>query len=170
MGKVDAAFTVAEGIQKLEKYSYDALFIDVSLPDGSGLDVLAFAREAGCSSPALVLTGSQERATINRAFDLKASYVIKPDIERVVGFARAVATKIAKVDAASAWTNRYNLTATETSILAEASEGASHADLLRSRNIAPGTLKAHVRNLLSKTGDDSLLAASARLLRERLKP
>jgi DNA-binding NarL/FixJ family response regulator len=59
--------------------SFSALVIDIGLPDGSGLDVLAEARvEAHALTPALVLSGSNSRGHINRATALDAKYIVKP--------------------------------------------------------------------------------------------
>lgn len=72
------------------KALWSALFIDVTLPDGSGLDVLGYARAHGCMAPALVFTGSHDSATINRAFDARARFLVKPgDWSYIEGFVRA---------------------------------------------------------------------------------
>jgi DNA-binding NarL/FixJ family response regulator len=46
-------------------------------------------------------------------------------------------------------------------------EGTERGEVASDRGIAKTTLKRHVHNLLRKTGDQSLLAAVARMLRER---
>jgi DNA-binding response OmpR family regulator len=58
--------------------AWTALILDVSLPDGSGLDVLRRARAADPSVPALILTGFLDRDVPNAAFDLRAEYLVKP--------------------------------------------------------------------------------------------
>ena len=65
------------------------------------------------------------------------------------------------------WAARYKLTSAETSILRAAAEGMTHGEIAKSRGSSPTTIKAHVHHLLKKTGDRSMLAAVARLLRER---
>jgi DNA-binding NarL/FixJ family response regulator len=67
---------------------------------------------------------------------------------------------------AQQWGERYDLTETEIAILRAAAEGSEREQLAFERGIATTTLKKHVHNLLRKTGDASLLAAAARLLRE----
>jgi DNA-binding NarL/FixJ family response regulator len=150
---------------------YSALFVDIRLPDGSGLDALEHARRAGCECPALVLSATYEPEQINRAFDLGAQYLVKPfDPERVVAFVRRAATPQGAEHGRTvhAWVSRYRLTRTEASILEAATDGATRDQLVQERGIAHGTFKKHVQHLLRKTGDASLLAASARLLRERV--
>ena len=54
-----------------------AMIVDERLPDGSGLDVLEAARGT-FAGPALVLTGDESSRVANRAFDLRAKYLVKP--------------------------------------------------------------------------------------------
>ena len=154
----------------LDSGEWSALFVDIGLPDGSGLDALAQAREQGCECPALVLSATYEPGNINRAFDLGAQYLVKPfDPESITAFVRdATGAPAEGYGTVRSWTERYRLTRTEASILEAATDGATREQLVQERGIARGTLKKHVQNLLRKTGDASLLAASARLLRERI--
>jgi DNA-binding response OmpR family regulator len=78
-GDVAIAASVAQARALLASpRSWTAFVIDEGLPDGSGLDLLTGARRSFPSTPALMLTGQTEAATINRAFDLRADYVVKP--------------------------------------------------------------------------------------------
>jgi len=61
--------------------TWTGFVLDVGLPDGSGLDLLADARTKFPATPALVLTGRTEASSINAAFDLNADYVVKPIAE-----------------------------------------------------------------------------------------
>src|SRR5262245_61506031 len=49
--------------------------IDIGLPDGNGFDVVAALRRKSEEIPVLVLTGSNDPATINRAHSLRAEFV-----------------------------------------------------------------------------------------------
>ena len=78
-GEVTLATTAGDARRLLEGAGpWRAFVLDVGLPDGSGLDLLADVRQAFPSTPALVLTGRTEAATINAAFDLDAHYAVKP--------------------------------------------------------------------------------------------
>jgi DNA-binding NarL/FixJ family response regulator len=169
LGEITPAGTVTAGLRLLEgERPWAALFIDIMLPDGSGLDVLERARAVGVDSPALVLTARYTPSDINRAFDLGARYLVKPfDSDRIISFAREATSGNKVEDAARTWAWRYALTKTETSILISAADGRSRDELLADRGIARGTLKKHVQNLLKKTGDATIVAAVARMLRER---
>jgi DNA-binding response OmpR family regulator len=53
---VDVASTVAEALHVWQSIIYDAAVLDLMLPDGSGLDVLAHMRARGSTTPVLILT------------------------------------------------------------------------------------------------------------------
>jgi len=53
---VDTAATAADAVAALEITNYDAAILDLGLPDGDGLDVLAQARRCGHVIPFLLLT------------------------------------------------------------------------------------------------------------------
>jgi DNA-binding response OmpR family regulator len=64
--------------QLSESTEWKACILDVSLPDGSGLDLLARLRETARSVPVLVLTGLLDHDIANAVFDLGAQYLVKP--------------------------------------------------------------------------------------------
>jgi DNA-binding response OmpR family regulator len=76
---VDTASIVADAIAALETGNYDAVILDLGLPDGDGLKVLAQARSSGNVIPFLILTA---RDTVDdRVLGLNAGaddYLIKP--------------------------------------------------------------------------------------------
>ncbi|HEY1956871.1 MAG TPA: response regulator transcription factor [Polyangiaceae bacterium] len=169
VGTVNIAPTVARGMEYvLETSEWAGFVIDVMMPDGNGLDVLAFARERGVVAPALVLTALHDAATINRAYELEGRYLVKPaDPLRILQFFSSAARQPTTEQLAREWGDRYALTETEIAVLVAAAEGSPRDQVAFERGIATTTLKTHVHNLLRKTGDGSLLAAAARLLRDR---
>ena len=169
VGKASVASTVSQGLELVREHDDWAGFvIDVMMPDGNGLDVLAFARQRGFDAPALVLTALHDAATINRAFELEGRYLVKPaDPLRILAFFSEAARRPTVEQCARQWGERYDLTETEMAILRAAAEGSEREQLAFERGISRMTLKKHVHNLLRKSGDASLLAAAARLLRER---
>jgi DNA-binding response OmpR family regulator len=78
-GKVVVATTAkrAEGFAS-DVAAWSGFVIDPGLPDGSGLDVLAFARRVHSETAALVLSGTMNRDIIHRAYELGAEYLVKP--------------------------------------------------------------------------------------------
>jgi DNA-binding response OmpR family regulator len=76
---VDAVRTTAEGDQALSSVAYDAAVLDLGLPDGDGLRVLAKTRSAGNRVPVLILTARD--AVEDRVGGLDAGaddYLVKP--------------------------------------------------------------------------------------------
>ncbi len=57
---------------------WEAFFLDLQLSDGSGLDLLAEARERYPRTPALILTGHVDGWVINEAFDRGGEVLGKP--------------------------------------------------------------------------------------------
>ena len=58
---------------------YDALILDVSLPDGDGRDLCAQLRKQGQRMPIIMLTGSDDEADVVRGLDSGAhDYIAKP--------------------------------------------------------------------------------------------
>src|SRR5262245_54870565 len=52
----DVVATAADAREALAIATYDAAILDLGLPDGDGLEVLAAARRSGRTVPALILT------------------------------------------------------------------------------------------------------------------
>jgi two-component system response regulator DevR len=167
-GESMVALTVLEAQRILgSRADWSAFFIDLRLPDGSGIDVLAEARVDHPTTPAMLLTGCVEANAINAAFDLDADYVVKPvRRQRIVRFLLARPDFASKLrQTVSAWRDRYALSGAELDVLQRAAAGETRDAIAEARGCALPTVKTHVANLLEKTGDDSLLGAVARLLR-----
>jgi DNA-binding NarL/FixJ family response regulator len=70
------AGSCAEGIAIASREALNLIFLDVSLPDGNGLEALAAMKAARPSVPVVVVTGSADRATAERAIALNAMGVV----------------------------------------------------------------------------------------------
>ncbi|WP_350133441.1 EAL domain-containing protein [Nitrosomonas sp.] len=79
--ELDVVNTLAEGFKRLaEPDCYDLLLVDLSLPDGSGLDVLAHVREQRLPIAVVILTGSGDQDSAVAALKAGADdYLIKRD-------------------------------------------------------------------------------------------
>ncbi|RED53939.1 response regulator [Aestuariispira insulae] len=89
---VDHVAGVEDAYAALETTRYDALILDLGLPDGEGLDVLRRLRGGGGEAPVLILTardGLEDRLTgLNSGAD---DYLIKPfALEELVARIRAL--------------------------------------------------------------------------------
>ena len=78
---VKGASSIAEAESLLlgKDARYDAVILDVSLPDGDGRDLCAALRRQGMRMPIVMLTGSDEEADVVRGLDAGANdYIAKP--------------------------------------------------------------------------------------------
>jgi DNA-binding NtrC family response regulator len=74
-----ATTTVAAAREALARMEVDVLLLDVSLPDGSGLQILQQVRDEGLPTEAIVLTGDAAVSTAIGAMKLGAyDYLLKP--------------------------------------------------------------------------------------------
>ena len=85
--EVDGEFSAAEAgtISEAETMvtardaRFDALILDVTLPDGDGRDLCASLRRAGMRMPIIMLTGSDDELDVVRGLDAGANdYIAKP--------------------------------------------------------------------------------------------
>ena len=84
---VDGAFAVTEAASLAEARSrlaeadarFDAIILDVSLPDGDGRDFCAKLRKSGVKVPVVMLTAADDEADVVRGLEAGANdYVAKP--------------------------------------------------------------------------------------------
>ncbi len=76
---VGVAPTVASGKVLLRTQRPDLLLLDVYLPDGSGLDLLAEARTEGWVSDVIMLTAARDASSVQAALSSgSADFLIKP--------------------------------------------------------------------------------------------
>ncbi len=77
--EVDALTTCADACAALEVGDFDAALLDLMLPDGSGLDILATIRSSDRALPVIMLTAKDAAAERIAGLDLGANdYVGKP--------------------------------------------------------------------------------------------
>lgn len=89
---VDAVTSVADADAAIEADRFDAVILDLMLPDGTGLDVLARMRRSGDRTPVLLLTAKDEVADRIAGLDSGADdYLGKPfDLDEVAARLRAI--------------------------------------------------------------------------------
>ncbi len=69
----------AESMVQAQGARFDALILDVGLPDGDGRDLCAGLRRQGHRMPIIMLTGSDDEADVVRGLDSGANdYIAKP--------------------------------------------------------------------------------------------
>jgi len=77
--KAVVAETLSEGIEKASWQLFDVVFLDVRLPDGSGLDALPKIRQSASSPEIIIITGAGDAAGAELAIQSGAwDYIQKP--------------------------------------------------------------------------------------------
>jgi FixJ family two-component response regulator len=133
--------------------------LDVSLPDGSGLDLLDSFRSIEATAPALILTGHCDPVFINRAQRRSAEYAVKPaapsNIQAFVD--RAIAHRDRREREVEvlvvACSERYGLSPSERKILAACARGTARKQLACELGVSENTIKMQVKSLLRKCDD-----------------
>jgi two-component system response regulator QseB len=76
---VDLAFSGLEGEEKAYVNTYDAILLDLNLPDKDGLEILHFLREMNIDSPIIIITARDEIEERAKGLDFGADdYLVKP--------------------------------------------------------------------------------------------
>jgi len=150
-----------------------AAVVDIGLPDGTGFEVVEMLRKNDRNLPVLILTGSNDPATINRAHALRVEFVCKPFFsENLAQFVQRTLSgsqygdreKLAGVIAEI--TESHKLSHRESQILAFAAEGIPRSRLADVMGVSENTVKSQVRSLLDKV-DKSALADAVWWVRSR---
>ena len=77
--RIDVAQTLKRAYALLEQNTYSILLLDVTLPDGNGIDVCSFVRGQGNQVPIIFLTALDEEVKVIRGLDSGADdYITKP--------------------------------------------------------------------------------------------
>ena len=102
--RVAVASSVGQGLEAYRLQPADVVFLDVRLPDGSGLDALEQIRQHDPDARVIVITAYSALDTVTRAFRNKAfDFLVKPiDLDRAGELvAQAVASRAASCATAS---------------------------------------------------------------------
>jgi DNA-binding NarL/FixJ family response regulator len=171
-GEASLARDYCEALSAARGAAYSAVFVDVWLPGGSGLDVLAELRRL--HTPAMALTGYFEQADSVTACALGAQYVVKPISMLALHAFTAQAASLEKPPVGSSGTiaerlqdiaKLYGLTPAECDLIDACLHGLSRKEYVDVRALSVNTYKARARRALRKLGACSLGEVRDRLLR-----
>jgi len=171
-GQVEAVGTCAAARMALRVRTYDALIVDVRLPDGSGLDLIGVATKKSPGIVVLVLTGSTEREVIARTLQEGARYLLKPfDVNDLAAIAQEALSRHKAGErriqlTLQRWASDLELTDTEVELLALGARGVPRERFSSQRGVRADTIRKQIQALIQKTGDDSFEGAVNSLLRE----
>jgi DNA-binding NarL/FixJ family response regulator len=156
-----AAMSVVDGGERVV-----AAIVDIGLPDGDGLEVVKALRGKSADMPILVLTGSNDPQTINKAQLMRAEYVVKPffsdNVARFVQRALAYQSSEEKEKLQAMVTQistDFRLSQREAQILIYAVEGVPRRHIADVLGVSENTVKTQVRSLLEKLGKETLSEA-----------
>lgn len=83
--RVTAAASLEEALERLDAERFDAILLDLGLPDAGGLDALRAVRDRSTSSPVVVLSGQDDVDVALEAMRLGAQeYLVKGQLEGIL--------------------------------------------------------------------------------------
>lgn len=157
---VDEAPTLGRARALIDARGYDRAILDVGLPDGDGLDFLAWIRARGASMAVLVVTGKPDREVAARAFLLGAAFVFKPTPSDVIRrFANPSAPPHPSpnvLDTARRFSLEHGLSPRQTELMLQVARGTPRRALAPSLSVEENTVKTMVRQILEKTDAASI--------------
>nr|WP_281381757.1 response regulator transcription factor [Conexibacter arvalis] len=182
---VGEAPTVASGVEQVERHAPDVAIVDLSLPDGSGIDAIRRLADDAPATAVLVLTVSEAEEDLTDAV-LAGSrgYLLKDaSVETIVGGVRAVcageailsprvaATLLARMRASSRPADAHcdaRLSPREREVLRLVADGADNAAIGQRLYISPHTVKNHISSILAKLHVANRIQAAVRAVRDEL--
>ncbi|RZK63536.1 MAG: response regulator transcription factor, partial [Pedobacter sp.] len=76
---VESVNTYADALQKLVAYEYDCVLLDIMLPDGNGLDLLAKLKQLGKSDNVIIISAKDSLEDKIKGLQMGADdYLVKP--------------------------------------------------------------------------------------------
>lgn len=150
---------------------FSGFVFDVKLSDGEGVDLLRLARERWPSAAALLLTTCFEPQVINAAYALGCACVLKPFSPEGLGrfVAEFLAADLQLEDGTrrrvAAFAAKHRLTVAATEILVAKIAGYTTEEVLLLRKVGMNTYKTHVKQILRRTGLESLEEVRCAVLR-----
>ena len=175
---VAQAGTVAEARKVMRDREADLAVVDLSLPDGEGIELIEDLREANPHFAALVLTASLDRAEHARAVEAGAAGVLhkSTDVDEILDSTRRLGAgetllspeelvellRIAgqsREEEREARASIEQLTRREREVLMALSEGLSNKQIAERLHMSVDTERTHMMNILNKLGVHSRLQA-----------
>jgi DNA-binding NarL/FixJ family response regulator len=169
---VGEAGRCSEAIKLFQARQPDVTLVDLTLPDGNGVDLIAALRSMSPSAHFLVLTANTSGGEIGSALRAGAqAYLFKNSspselltaIRAVAHGGRYLSSAVGRK--ADAIEKSPTLTAREVEALRWIVRGHSNLQIATEMDVTEDTVKFHVRNILGKFGVDSRSKAVAMALK-----
>jgi two-component system, NarL family, response regulator DevR len=175
---VAQAGTVAEAREVMGDREADLGVVDLSLPDGEGVELIEALRQANPHFAALVLTASLDRAEHARAVEAGAAGVLhkSADVDQILDATRRLAAgetllspeelvehlRLAgqsREEEREARASIEQLTRREREVLLALARGLSNKQIAEQLHMSVDTERTHMMNILNKLGVHSRLQA-----------
>jgi len=167
---VAVAGSINEAIAFMAQTNPDAVIVDINLPDGSGFDVVTWARKVSPTIAIVVLTLNDGEEYVRAAKSAGANaFVVKnasiSDLLAALDFSISSPTSFSSKHVLATGIDS-GLTAREIDVLQSIGHGCSNAAIATNLFISVSTVKSHVSSILRKLDADSRVQALS-IARER---
>jgi DNA-binding NarL/FixJ family response regulator len=157
---VSIAHSVAGCLNLLKNRQPEVLLLDISMPDGSGIDLCPKIKAKYPQVKVLMLTSYSELATVSCALDAGANgYVLKNSLpEEIIEGIRKVASgerflcEEVNLKLKAHEDNSFELTRRECNLLRLITEGCTNAEIADRLHLGYETIKSYRKNLYAKLG------------------
>ena len=162
---VIAAGNLAAARAQLAKHAIDAVFLDLGLPDGDGLNLISEFRQANPACEILVITVFADEKRVIRSLEAGASgYILKSDLAdyagRLVSIIESGGSPISPSIARSlinrlrppleAAENQDLLSPREAEVLQLCSKGLRYAEIAEVLGVSSHTVNTHLKSVYRK--------------------
>ena len=160
---VAVAGSINEAKAFMAQTNPDAIIVDINLPDGSGFDVVSWARKVSPTIAIVVLTLNDGEDYVRAAKSAGANaFVVKnapiSDLLAALDFSISSPTSFSSKHVLATGIDS-GLTAREIDVLQSISHGCSNTAIATNLFISVSTVKSHVSSILRKLDADSRLQA-----------
>lgn len=158
---VAEAGSVEEGLRRATLVRPDVMLVDLRLPDGTGIDLMAQLRSVLPDVRPIVLTSFDDDDALAAALEVGAAAFLLKTVRgaEITDVVRAVAAGRTLLDERTLTRRRADhddptadLTPSEHKVLELIGEGLSNREIAERLNVAEKTVKNHITSLLSKMG------------------
>ncbi|HLS63864.1 MAG TPA: response regulator transcription factor [Ruania sp.] len=158
---VAEAATVAEATRRMTLVRPELLLVDLQLPDGTGLDVIAAASTQVPEARSVVLTSFGDDDAVSAALEAGAHAFVLKSVrgDEIIDAVRSVAAGRTLLHRRQLDRRRRSLddptaalTATERRVVDLIGDGCSNREIADRLGMAEKTVKNHVTSLLAKMG------------------
>ena len=173
-----------EAVELVKQHELDLILLDLNMPGMDGIETIHALRAAGVDTRIVIFSVSDDHADVIEALREGADGYLLKDIEpeelieqiRLAAQGQmALSTELTQVLAqairsrpASSQAHPSMLTKREKDVLKLIAKGKSNKMIARSLDIAEGTVKVHVKRLLSKLGMRSRTEAAVWVVENEL--